>query len=148
MSDLHTLTLCIIRGAVDPGRPNPLYSPSLTALLHTSLAKWRFASTVCSLFSECSVLPAPHVSSAHAADQLFQDPLGSLFPIFFLFETLYSSKGLRRGLWSRFCSDVGSKNGPKIDKKSIKNGCLYSTSFFDRFFPKQRLRLRVLYNFS
>ena len=64
---------------------------------------------------------------------VWSDPMD--FDLSFLsFETLSSSKALPKPLRSRFWSDFGSKNGPKIEQKSIKNRCLYSTSFFDWFF--------------
>ena len=56
------------------------------------------------------------------------------FALSFLnFETLPSFKTLLKPLRNRFWNDFGSKNGLKIDQKSIKNRCLYSTSFFARF---------------
>ena len=41
---------------------------------------------------------------------------------------------LPKPLRDRFRSDFGSKNGPKIDQKFIKNRCLYSTSCLHQFF--------------
>ena len=51
-----------------------------------------------------------------------------------IFETLSPFKALPKPLRNRFRSVFGSKNGPKIDQKSIKKRYLYSTSFFHRFF--------------